>query len=232
MAFLEHRPLFGAVVKKDLEHAELKGVKEWHKPLPSLHAGALCQSLQPCASMEDEFLRATAQVLLYEKVQEFLGCRITLMRLFQILWCCVHQELLRLGDVKVVLSTMNQLFADNDYNKGGLVLLPCGPVQLLPSEKVAKHHAILKMNGMGNKFVLQVVPSGKCDFEKKAGHFIPFFFVKEAAEGGEFCMAKAHVKHKDVTIPCWKNTKALVKGQALLAEPVAAPKKKAKNGEK
>ena len=81
MAFLEHKPLFGAVVKKDLEHAELKGVKEWHKPLPSLHAGALCQSLQPCASMANEFLRATAQVLLYEKVQEFLGCRITLIRL-------------------------------------------------------------------------------------------------------------------------------------------------------
>ena len=73
--------MFGAVEKKELEHAELKGVKEWHKPLPSLHAGALCQSLQPCASMETEFLRATAQVLLYEKVQEFLGCRnITLIR--------------------------------------------------------------------------------------------------------------------------------------------------------
>ena len=74
MAFLEHKPLFGAMEKKDLKHAELKGVKEWHKPLPSLYTPGLCSSLQPCSSMEGEIHRATAQVLLYEKVQEFLDC--------------------------------------------------------------------------------------------------------------------------------------------------------------
>ena len=133
----------------------------------------------------------------------------------------------RLGNVEVVLSTLGQLYANTDFQKEKLVLLPCGPVQVMPPEKVSKSSVILQMTGMGKKQVL-AVQATRCDFEKEKGHFIPFFWMKEAAEGDDFCMVRGTVKYKELAIPCLKNSKALVKGTALVAQSSTAPKKKAK----
>ena len=71
-AIMIHDPLFGQAEKLELPHADLKGYKEWTKPLPALYS-SLSSSLQPTQSMEDEFFRAKAQCLLYEKYSELLG---------------------------------------------------------------------------------------------------------------------------------------------------------------
>ena len=74
-AVLEHQPFFGGKQEMKIPHANLKGIRIWGKAeLPALHDAALCQAWQPCSSLQEEFCKAQAQVLLYEKVQELLGC--------------------------------------------------------------------------------------------------------------------------------------------------------------
>jgi len=56
---------------------------------------------------------------------------------------------------------------------------------------------------------------------------LPFFWVKEAGEDDESTLQKSVVKYEELTIPCFKNKVALVKGQRLLLE-ASEPLKKAK----
>ena len=48
----------------------------------------------------------------------------------------------------LVLSNNNQLFANSKFTAKALVLVPCGPVQLVASDKVSKNSITLTLAGM------------------------------------------------------------------------------------
>lgn len=127
----------------------------------------------------------------------------------------------------LVLSNNNQLFANSKFTAKALVLVPCGPVQLVASDKISKTSITLTLAGMGPEKVF-VVQSSRCDFSKPTGMFCPFFWMKEAAEDEEFNMVRSTLKHKDLTIPCYRNSKAVARGSRLLLEAQPEPKKKAR----
>ena len=85
----------------------------------------------------------------------------------------------RLGDFNVVVSTTSQLFANSKFNKNDLVLLPLGQVALQKKENINKSSVVLQMAGWKFEEVL-VVTHSKCNFEKKSGHWCPFYWCKEA----------------------------------------------------
>lgn len=107
------------------------------------------------------------------------------------------------------------------------MLLPFGSVSLIPAEKVSKTSCVLQMSSLKQPKKALVVQASKCDFKKSSGHFTPFFWVKEAGEEEESNLQKQTVKHEELTIPCFRNKVALVKGQKLLLE-TSEPQKKSK----
>ena len=62
---------------------------------------------------------------------------------------------LRLGDPKLLVSNHHQVFTSVKVNKGKLLLLPMGTLQLLPMDKIQKHHCIIRCTDL-DKQVLQV----------------------------------------------------------------------------
>ena len=100
-------------------------------------------------------------------------------------------------------------------------------MSLIPAEKVSKTSCVLQMSSLKQPKKALVVQASKCDFKKSSGHFTPFFWIKEAGEEDESNLQKHTVKHEELTIPCFRNKVALVKGQKLLLE-ASEPKKKAK----
>lgn len=143
--------------------------------------------------------------------------------IFLVLHCLLFA---RLGEIDVVVSNQNQLYANATFKKGDLILLPYGQVHLVQKEKVAKGSCVLMMAAMKGTNSL-VVQQSRCDFKKGTGHFVPFFWLKEAKEDEEANMSRASVKHGDLTIPCARNTKQVTAGKPLLLE-ATEPKKKAK----
>ena len=140
----------------------------------------------------------------------------------------------RLGDFAVVVSSTGQLFANARFSKNDLALLPLGNVVLQPKEKVTKTSVVLQLAGWKLEEVL-VVTHSKCNFEKKQGHWCPFFWCKEvkeekskddAAPAEKATLSRATVKHDDLTIPCLKNKVALQVGSVLLLELQEEAKKK------
>lgn len=75
-AVLLHKPFFGAPDKKEIQHKDLKGLKLWAKPMPTLQPAEALNALQPSVCMMAEFGRAKAQHLLYQKYQELFGFKI------------------------------------------------------------------------------------------------------------------------------------------------------------
>ena len=71
-ALFKHKPLFGHEEVRELEHADLKKLRLWVKPLPALQKESTVKDLQPCLSMRMEIARAHAQHLLYCKYDELL----------------------------------------------------------------------------------------------------------------------------------------------------------------
>lgn len=72
-AVFRHQPLFDTEEQQELAHSELKKLRLWVKPEPSLQSERTVKDLQPCLSMKMEMVRAHAQHLLYRKYVEFLG---------------------------------------------------------------------------------------------------------------------------------------------------------------
>ena len=132
-----------------------------------------------------------------------------------------------MGDYDLAVDTSGSVYANVGFKKNSLVLLPFGSVSLIPSEKVSKTSCVLQMSSLKQPQKALVVQASKCDFKKSSGHFTPFFWIKEAGEDDESNLQKHTVKHEGLTIPCFRNKVALVKGQKLLLE-ASEPKKKAK----
>ena len=79
------------------------------------------------------------------------------------------------------MSTTSQLFANSKFNKNDLVLLPLGQVVLQKKEKIKKSSVVLQMAGWKFEEILAVTHT-KCNFEKKSGHWCPFYWCKEAKD--------------------------------------------------
>ena len=135
----------------------------------------------------------------------------------------------------MVVSTTGQLFANAKFTKNDLVLLPLGNVVLQPKEKITKTAVVLQLAGWKCEEVL-VVTHSKCNFDKKQGHWCPFFWCKEVkdekdkddAPSEKATLIRATVKQDDLTIPCLKNKVTLQVGSALLVEIQDESKKKKK----
>lgn len=72
-AVLLHKPFFGTLERLEVEHKDLKGLRAWEKPVPTLQPAATLSAVRPSVCLMAEFGRAKAQHLLYQKYQEHLG---------------------------------------------------------------------------------------------------------------------------------------------------------------
>ncbi|CAL1152341.1 unnamed protein product [Cladocopium goreaui] len=211
---LVHRPFFEPEERKEVLHKDLKILKEWTKQVPHLVGDAVRSKMLPCASpsMQEELAKARAQVALYEKFQEHLNC-------ITVLWQ-------RIGDVDVLVSNQNQIFAGSKINKGKLLLLPMGSLQVASADQVSKTQCIITSNDLVGQ--VYVVQPWRCDFQKESGLFIPYWMVKEAAKPEDACLQKHSVKLGPLHIPAYTNKKQIDKGVALLCEPSEDGTKKRK----
>lgn len=117
----------------------------------------------------------------------------------------------------MLVSNQHEIFAGAKYNKGKLQLLPMRTLQLLSLAKASKGACIIKSKDLENEGYL--VQPWKCDFNKKAGMFCPFWMVKEGENKEDSCLTKSTVKVGNLHIPCFTNKKPLEKGCPLLVEP-------------
>ena len=140
--------------------------------------------------------------------------------------------MLRLGEMEVLVSNLNQLFSGAKYNKGKLVLFPLGTLQLVPNEKVIKNQVVIKCSDFQHKVF--VVTAARVDFSKATGFFCPFWFIKEGLtdEKDECIMQRQLLKHENLHIPVFVNKKQVDKNYPLLLEPEADPKQKKQKTQK
>ena len=136
---------------------------------------------------------------------------------------------LRTGEFNLAVSSTGQVFANVEFRKNDLTLLPFGTVSLVPKEKVSKSSVILQYARWKEDEQL-VVNHTKCNFEKSTGCWCPFFWRKESKDEKDEKpnMAKAVLKYEDLTIPCSRNNQKLTKGTALYLEPTEESKKSKK----
>ena len=228
-ATLVYNPFFGSAVDHTLTHDDLKGIKPFTRPVPHLHSAADIAALYPSNAMVKEIARAKAQHLLYEKYLQCLGCHsVSCCPTFFLGGALVAHpaHYCRTGEFDVVVSSMGHLFANADFKKGELTLLPFGNVAVVAKEKVAKTSVVLFLAGWRQEDQL-VVSHTKCNFEKATGCWSPFFWCKESKDDKEEKpnMTKATVKYDELTMPCIKNKEKLTKGTALFLEPTEESKK-------
>ena len=110
----------------------------------------------------------------------------------------------------MLVSNQNQIFAGSKINKGKLLLLPMGSLQVASADQVSKTQCIITSNDLVGQ--VYVVQPWRCDFQKGSGLFIPYWMVKEAAKPEDACLQKHSVKLGPLHIPAYTNKKQIDKG--------------------
>ena len=77
----------------------------------------------------------------------------------------------------MLVSSQSHIFAGEKFNKGKLLLLPMGTLQVVAASKASSSQCIIRSSNLKDN-VYVVIP-WKCDFGKKSGLFCPFWMVKE-----------------------------------------------------
>ena len=122
-----------------------------------------------------------------------------------------------LGDPQLAVSNHNQVFTAGKVTKGKLVLLPIGTLQLLPMDKIQKHHCIIRCKDLDKQVFL--AQAFKCDFVKETGLFCPHWMVKPGSSVDESPLAKQVFNQSNLHIPALVNKKQVEKHALLQAEP-------------
>lgn len=131
----------------------------------------------------------------------------------------------------MLVSSQNHIFAGEKFNKGKLLLLPMGTLQVVAASKASSSQCIIRSSNLKDN-VYVVIP-WKCDFGKKSGLFCPFWMVKEEPTAEDSCLQKRTIQVGSLMVPAYSNKKQIEKGTALFVGPAEeTPSKKRKGSAK